>query len=89
MRVWIDERACVGNGVCEELSPEVFVMVGDIAKVRGAGVRPGLENAVLAGCGTTPGVGIPPVLRSAIIARKPSSWKRCVTTMSRKAPVCS
>ena len=46
MRVWIDERACVGNGVCEELSPEVFVMVGDIAKVRAAEVRPGLEDAV-------------------------------------------
>lgn len=48
MRVWIDERACVGNGVCEELSPEVFVMVGDIAKVRDAIVRPGHEDAVLA-----------------------------------------
>lgn len=48
MRVWIDERACVGNGVCEELSPEVFVMVGDIAKVRAASVRPGLEETVVA-----------------------------------------
>ena len=29
---------------------------------------PGLENAVLAGCGTTPGVGIPPVLISGRLA---------------------
>jgi phytoene desaturase len=28
----------------------------------------GLENAVLAGCGTTPGVGIPPVLVSGRLA---------------------
>jgi phytoene desaturase len=28
----------------------------------------GLENAVLAGCGTTPGVGIPPVLISGRLA---------------------
>jgi ferredoxin len=54
MRVWIDERACVGNGVCEELSPEVFVMVGDIAKVRDANVRPGHEDAVLAAADECP-----------------------------------
>ena len=29
---------------------------------------PGLANAVLAGCGTTPGVGIPPVLISGRLA---------------------
>ena len=29
---------------------------------------PGLDNAVLAGCGTTPGVGIPPVLISGRLA---------------------
>jgi ferredoxin len=48
MRVWIDERACVGNGVCEELSPEVFIMVGDVANVCSADVRPGHEEAVVA-----------------------------------------
>ena len=38
MRVWIDQRACVGNGICEELSPELFVMVdGDVAHVRDRG----------------------------------------------------
>jgi ferredoxin len=35
MRVWIDQDACVGNGVCEEICPEVFQLVdGAIAYVR-------------------------------------------------------
>jgi ferredoxin len=35
MRVWIDTKACVGNGICEELSPEVFELVdGGLAYVR-------------------------------------------------------
>ena len=29
MRVWIDQKACVGNGVCVELCPEVFVLADD------------------------------------------------------------
>ena len=35
MRVWIDQDLCVGNGICEELAPEVFAIVdGAIAYVR-------------------------------------------------------
>jgi ferredoxin len=35
MRVWIDQDLCVGNGICEELAPEVFQIVdGAIAYVR-------------------------------------------------------
>jgi len=35
MRVWIDQKACVGNGICEEICPEVFELVdGGIAYVR-------------------------------------------------------
>jgi ferredoxin len=35
MRVWIDQKACIGNGICEEVCPEVFAVVdGDIAYVR-------------------------------------------------------
>ena len=35
MRVWIDQKACIGNGVCEDVCPEVFMLVdGDIAYVR-------------------------------------------------------
>lgn len=38
MRVWIDQRACVGNGICEELSPEVFAMAdGEVAHVHDGG----------------------------------------------------
>ena len=29
MRVWIDQKACIGNGVCVELCPEVFVLADD------------------------------------------------------------
>ncbi len=35
MRVWIDQPACVGNGICAEICPEVFELAdGDIAYVR-------------------------------------------------------
>jgi ferredoxin len=35
MRVWIDQDLCVGNGICEELCPDLFqVTDGDIAYVR-------------------------------------------------------
>ena len=34
MRVWIDQRACVGNGICAEICPEVFEFDGAIAYVR-------------------------------------------------------
>jgi ferredoxin len=60
MKVWIDQDLCVGNGICEELCPEVFLMVdGGLAYVRdgdrllprgelGIGtVPPGLELAVV------------------------------------------
>jgi ferredoxin len=33
MRVWIEQRECVGNGICEEVCPEVFYLHGDIAYV--------------------------------------------------------
>ena len=34
MRVWIDQDLCVGNGICEDLCPEVFQLTdGDIAYV--------------------------------------------------------
>jgi ferredoxin len=29
MRVWIDQDLCVGNGICEELSPDVFELDGN------------------------------------------------------------
>ncbi|HZQ57454.1 MAG TPA: ferredoxin [Acidimicrobiales bacterium] len=34
MRVWIEQHECVGNGICEEVCPEVFWLDdGDIAYV--------------------------------------------------------
>jgi ferredoxin len=60
MKVWIDQDSCVGNGICEELCPEVFVVVeGGLGYVRDRGrllpegraglgtVPPELEMAVL------------------------------------------
>ena len=43
MRVWVDQDLCVGNGICEELCPDVFLVVdGDLAYVRdGAKLLPG------------------------------------------------
>jgi ferredoxin len=35
MRVWIDQDLCVGNGICEELAPDVFHLIdGEIAYIR-------------------------------------------------------
>ncbi len=34
MKVWIDQRACVGNGVCAELAERVFAFDGNLAYVR-------------------------------------------------------
>ena len=49
MRVWIDQKACVGNGVCAEICPEAFVLAdGDIAYVRdGDRILPEGEDGVL------------------------------------------
>jgi ferredoxin len=34
MRVRIDEEACVGDGACVEVCPEIFEMAGEIARVK-------------------------------------------------------
>ena len=35
MRVWIDQDLCTGDGICEDLCPDVFVILEDgIAYVR-------------------------------------------------------
>jgi ferredoxin len=58
MKVWIDQDACVGNGICAELAATVFEFDGHLAyvkdgenvlKQRGAAVTVpgGLEEAVL------------------------------------------
>ncbi len=48
MRVWIDQDLCVGNGICEELSPDVFYFDGNLAFVRnGEQVLPRGEDGIL------------------------------------------
>ena len=34
MKVWIEQHECVGNGVCEEVCPEVFHFDGTLAFVK-------------------------------------------------------
>jgi ferredoxin len=34
MRVWIDQDLCIGNGVCEEIAPQMIVIVDGLAYVR-------------------------------------------------------
>ena len=39
MKVWIDQDLCTGDGLCEEIAPDVFVLLGDgIAYVREGGL---------------------------------------------------
>jgi ferredoxin len=58
MKVWIDQDACVGNGVCAELAEDIFAFDGELAYLRVGGrvlaepremvaVAPGRESAVL------------------------------------------
>ncbi len=71
MRVWIDQKACVGNGVCEELCPEVFRLVeGDIAFVHdGNRLLPEGHEGVLS---------VPPSLDTAVIAAADECPAACI-----------
>jgi ferredoxin len=70
MKVWIDQDLCTGDGLCEEICPEVFTLLDDgLAYVKegsdvksnpggSAGVAqvpPGLEDAVTEASGECPG----------------------------------
>jgi ferredoxin len=46
MKVKIDNDACVGDGTCAEMCPEVFEMEGDLAVVKVDKVPAGLEQKV-------------------------------------------
>jgi ferredoxin len=28
MKVWIDQDLCTGDGLCEEIAPDVFTLIG-------------------------------------------------------------
>ena len=60
MRVWIDQQACVGNGVCEEVCPELFELGdGDVAYLRDGNRRLPDGRAGL--------LTVPPDLEAAVI----------------------
>ena len=44
MKVRVDEEACVGDGTCVEVCPEIFEMEGDIAVAKVEEVSEGLEE---------------------------------------------
>ena len=60
MRVWIDQKACIGNGICEDVCPEAFMLVdGDIAYMRdGDRLLPEGEAGALS---------VPPPLQASVI----------------------
>ena len=29
MKVWIDQDLCTGDGLCEEIAPDVFTLLGE------------------------------------------------------------
>jgi ferredoxin len=58
MKVWIDQDACIGNGICADVAGDLFMYDGDLAYVRDGdqvltargsmiSVPPGREDAVL------------------------------------------
>ena len=70
MKVWIDQDLCTGDGLCEEIAPDVFAMLDDgLAYVKdgdkilsepsgAAGVAPvpdGLEEATIESAEECPG----------------------------------
>jgi ferredoxin len=49
MKVWVDQDLCIGNGICEELCPDVFVLIQGKAYVgeRGVALPPGQSGAAI------------------------------------------
>ena len=45
MRVRVDEDACVGDGTCVEVCPEIFEMRGDVAVAKMEEVSEELEDS--------------------------------------------
>ena len=46
MKARVDEDACVGDGTCAEICPEVFQMEGDLAVVKLERIPEDLEDTV-------------------------------------------
>src|SRR5207249_11644170 len=73
MKVWIDQDLCTGDGLCEEIAPDVFTLLDDgLAYVKEGGkvfnepggadglanVPANLEEAVIESAEECPGEGI-------------------------------
>ncbi len=39
MNVWVEHHECIGNGICAEICPELFVVRGGIAYVKHDGAE--------------------------------------------------
>jgi ferredoxin len=57
MKVWIDQDLCTGDGLCEEIAPDVFTLLDDgLAYVReGAKVFATMLDAVVESAEECPG----------------------------------
>jgi ferredoxin len=76
MRVWIDQDLCVGNGICEELCPDLFqVADGDIAYVR--------DGDRLLPKGQVGVVIVPPDLEAAVIDAAEECPAECIYLEAR------
>jgi len=71
MRVWIDQRSCVGNGICAEICPEVFYLTdGDIAYVR--------DGQRLLGEGREGALTVPEALEDAVVEAADECPAACI-----------
>jgi len=58
MKVWIDQDLCTGDGLCEEIAPEVFTLLDDgLAYVREGGktLDPGVAGLAIVAAGQEDG----------------------------------
>ncbi|MGE0878444.1 MAG: ferredoxin [Acidimicrobiia bacterium] len=39
MNVWVEHHECIGNGICADICPDLFVVRGGIAYVKHNGVE--------------------------------------------------
>lgn len=71
MKVWIDQNFCTGDGLCEDLCPEMFAMGDDgLAHVReGDGVAADLAK-----------VAVPEGLQTAVLDAQGQCAGECIYT---------
>lgn len=71
MKVWIEQDYCTGDGLCEDLCPDMFKMGEDaVAHVKGEG---GADAA-------SPGVEVPPELEGGVLDAQAQCAGECIYT---------